>query len=108
MSEMCFQTFRVIKGYENSILSSIVVLCAIGLCFWLVGAYSIKKYNKVSALNSFIQALETSLYLIIVWFPLGMFIVYKIIFMKKTMNWGKTVHGVTVKSCDTELVNAAK
>lgn len=93
MSEICFQTFRVIKGYENNILSSLVVLFAIGVCFWLVTSYSIRKYNKKTIMQSIIQAVGTSVYLIVVWFPLAMFIVYKIIFMKKTMNWGKTAHG---------------
>lgn len=93
MSEICFQTMRVIKGYENNILSSLFVLFAIGVCFWLVTSYSIKKYNRENLINSIIQAVGTSIYLIVVWFPLAMFIVYKIIFMKKTMNWGKTAHG---------------
>ncbi len=94
MSEICFQAFRVIKGYENTILSSLFVLFAIGVCFWMVATYSIRKYNKIPLLKSIVQAVETSAYLIVVWFPLAMFIVYKIIFMKKTMNWGKTAHGV--------------
>lgn len=95
MSEICFQAFRVIKGYENNILSSLFVLYAIGVCFWLVATYSIKKFNNKPLLQSILQAVETSVYLIVVWFPLAMFIVYKIVFMKKTMNWGKTTHGVT-------------
>lgn len=100
MSEICFQAFRVIKGYENNILSSLVVLFSIGVCFWLVTSYSIRKYNKQPAFRSVVQAVGTSAYLIVVWFPLAMFIVYKIIFMKKTMNWGKTAHGVAVSQTD--------
>jgi len=95
MSEICFQTFRVIKGYENNILSSLVVLFSIGVCFWMVTSYSIHKYNNKSILQSIVQAVGTSVYLIVVWFPLAMFIVYKIIFLKKTMNWGKTAHGTS-------------
>ncbi len=93
MSEICFQAFRLIKGYENNILSSIFVLYAISVCFWIVGTYSIKKYNRKPLLRSILEAVETSIYLIVVWFPLAMFIVYKIVFLKKTMNWGKTAHG---------------
>ena len=96
MSEIFFQAFRVIKGLENNILSSLVVLFAIGVCFWIVGAYSIKKYNRQPKIKSLIQAIETSFYLIVVWFPLATFIVFKIIFHKKTMNWGKTAHGLTI------------
>lgn len=104
MSEICFQTFRVIKGYENNILSSLVVLLSIGVCFWLVTSYSIRKYNRKSIMQSIIQAIGTSAYLIVVWFPLAMFIVYKIIFMKKTMNWGKTAHGTGSGELETSTV----
>lgn len=105
MSEICFQAFRVIKGYENNILSSLFVLFLIGVCFWLVATYSIKKYNNESLINSIFQAVETSVYLIIVWFPLAMFIVYKIIFMKKSMNWGKTDHGSILQQDDKVFAN---
>ncbi len=105
MSEICFQAFRVIKGYENNILSSLFVLFLIGVCFWLVATYSIKKYNNESLINSIFQAVETSVYLIIVWFPLAMFIVYKIIFMKKSMNWGKTDHGSILQQDNKVFAN---
>lgn len=111
MSEICFQTFRVIKGYENNILSSFVVLFSIGVCFWLVTSYSIRKYNRQSIFQSVVQAIGTSAYLIVVWFPLAMFIVYKIIFMKKTMNWGKTAHGAVsseTKKYEQEIETVVK
>ena len=41
------------------------------------------------------QAVETGIFFCFVWFPIVLFIVFKIIFFKKTMDWGKTTHGVT-------------
>ena len=45
-------------------------------------------------LDATFAALETSIYLFIIWFPLVFFIGFKILFMKKDMNWGKTAHGL--------------
>ena len=40
------------------------------------------------------EAILTSIYFITIWFPIAMLIIFKIIFTKKTMDWGKTQHGV--------------
>jgi hypothetical protein len=45
-------------------------------------------------MEAFIQSVYTSLYLLLIWFPLVLFIGTKIIFLKKDMNWGKTTHGL--------------
>ena len=45
-------------------------------------------------LDATFEALETSIYLLIIWFPLVLYICFKILFMKKDMNWGKTAHGL--------------
>jgi hypothetical protein len=45
-------------------------------------------------LDAMFEALETSIYLLIIWFPLVLYICFKILFMKKDMNWGKTAHGL--------------
>ena len=64
--------------------------------FFTIGLlYSVRKYNHLSRLQSVIQAVETGIFLCCVWFPIVVFIVFKIIFCKKTMDWGKTTHGVT-------------
>jgi hypothetical protein len=49
-----------------------------------------------------IQSVATSLYMVILWFPLAMFIIFKIIFMKNNMDWGKTQHG-TAKVVTSEI-----
>ena len=40
---------------------------------------------------------ETALYMLIIWFPMVLFICGKILFCKKDMNWGKTAHGLVVE-----------
>lgn len=103
VSELCFQAFKVIQKDPNTILSSLVVLFSIGVCFIIVGVYSINKYNKIPVFRSFIQAAETCVYLITLWFPIVMFIVFKIIFCKKTMEWGKTAHGLALTTVSAAI-----
>ena len=55
--------------------------------------YSLRKYVKLKPLENIIQSVQTAVYIIVLWFPLAVFIIFKIIFMKNTMNWDKTAHG---------------
>ena len=43
------------------------------------------------------QAFETTIYMLIIWFPMELFICGKILFRKKDMNWGKTAHGLVLE-----------
>ena len=45
-------------------------------------------------MEALVQSVYTSVYLLIIWFPLVLFIGTKILFLKKDMNWGKTAHGL--------------
>ena len=47
------------------------------------------------------EAVQTSLYLFIVWFPLVLYIGFKIMFTKKDLNWGKTAHGLVKEEEDS-------
>ena len=95
ISELCFQAFKYVKDSPNCISSSLLV--SVIVCgFFTVGLlFSVRKYNKLSRWQSVVQAIETGIFLCCVWFPIVVFIVFKIIFFKKTMDWGKTTHGVT-------------
>ena len=95
ISELCFQAFKYVKDSPNCISSSLLV--SVLVCgFFTVGLlFSVRKYNKLSRWQSVVQAIETGIFLCCVWFPIVVFIVFKIIFFKKTMDWGKTTHGVT-------------
>jgi hypothetical protein len=79
-------------------------MCIFFICGLL---YSLRKYNKLKPMENFRQSIETCLYIVGLWFPIVVFIVFKIIFGKKTMDWGKTQHGVIIFPQERvpELVN---
>lgn len=105
ITEIFIQAFKFVKGYDNCILSSIVMVVATGIFFTCGFVYSLRKYANMKFFQAFFQAIVTSVYFLTIWFPIAMFIIFKIIFTKKTMDWGKTVHGVT--SITLEEVNNA-
>ena len=94
VSEIIIQSYRFIKDDSNWILSSMalsVLMCG----FFIVALfYSLRKYVKLKPLENLKQSIETSLYIIVLWFPLAVFIIFKIIFMKDNLDWGKTEHGL--------------
>lgn len=102
ISEWTILGIKYIKGGEQHILSSITVIFAISVFFILALIYGIRKYNKLSKTESVKQAIETGIYMVVFWIPVVSFIVFKIIFMKRTMDWGKTSHGTVVEE-KTEL-----
>lgn len=99
MMEVFFQIFKVAakSAPTNCILSSIAVGCAIAICFTLAARYSLRRYDNLSRFQALKQAIETSVYLVVIWFPVVTFICFKILFCKKDMNWGKTTHGLILE-----------
>lgn len=92
-SEIAFQIFRYIKYDENQILSSLIVSIFLFIFFLTGLLYSLRKYNNLKPAENIKQSLETCVYFLVLWFPIVVFIVFKIIFKAKTMDWGKTAHG---------------
>ncbi len=78
----------------NILMSSVIMGIIIGIGFMAACVVSLRKYDKLSKTDAFIQSVITPAYLLIIWFPLVLFIGTKILFMKKDMNWGKTTHGL--------------
>ena len=76
------------------LMSSGIMGCIIGFGFFMACRYSLRRYDNLPRSDAFIQAVYTSVYLLVIWFPLVLFIGTKILFMKKDMNWGKTAHGL--------------
>lgn len=76
------------------LMSSVIMGCIIGFGFLMACRYSLRRYDNVNRVDALIQSVYTSVYLLIIWFPLVLFIGFKILFMKKDMNWGKTAHGL--------------
>lgn len=99
LMEICFQIFRVAAGDapKNCILSSLIVGCGIAVCFTLATRYSLRRFDNLSRFQSLKQAIETSIYIFVIWFPVVMYICFKILFTKKDMNWGKTTHGLILE-----------
>lgn len=94
VAEIVIQAFHFVKGYQNSILSSIIVVLTTGIFFTCGFIYSLRKYASYGFWRSFYEAIVTSIYFLTIWFPIAFFIIFKIIFTRKTMDWGKTTHGV--------------
>lgn len=94
--EICFQLFKVATGSAptNCVYSSLIVGCAIAICFTLAARYSLRRYDNLGRYQALKQSIETSIYIFVIWFPVVMFICFKILFCKKDMNWGKTTHGL--------------
>lgn len=108
VSEIAFQSYRFIKDDPNWILSS-MALSTLMCGFFIVALfYSLRKYVKLKPLDNLAQSVATSLYMIVLWFPIAIFIIFKIIFMKNNMDWGKTQHGtakVTTNLTEENKIN---
>lgn len=98
--------FRIVKlltdkidpySLHNVLWSSLIVSAVVGLGFFFAIRYSLRKYDLVPRMSAFKQALETTVYFLIIWFPMELFICGKILFCKKDMNWGKTAHGLVME-----------
>lgn len=94
--EILIRTFKILAkdAPPHMLYSSLIIGCVIGFGFFIAARYSLRIYDNLSRKDAFIQAFETSIYLLVIWFPLVLFIGFKILFMKKDMNWGKTAHGL--------------
>lgn len=83
--------------FHNVLWSSLVVSAVVGIGFILAIRYSLRRYDFVPRMSALKQAFETTVYFLIIWFPMELFICGKILFCKKDMNWGKTAHGLVME-----------
>lgn len=105
MMEVVFRVIRLITdricpsaySLHNVIWSSLVVASVVGFGFFLAIRYALRRYDFVPRLNALKQAFETTIYFLIIWFPMVLFICGKILFREKDMNWGKTAHGLVLE-----------
>ncbi len=95
VSEITIQAFRFVKGYSNDILSSLVLVACTAVFFASGLIYSLRKYSHYGFFRAIYEALITAVYVVTIWFPIVLFIIFKIVFTRKTMDWGKTQHGVS-------------
>lgn len=107
VAEIAFQSYRFIKDDPNWVLSS-VVLSTLMCGFFIVGFfYSLRKYVKLKPVENLKQSVLTAIYLIGLWTPIAVFIIFKIIFMKNNLEWGKTQHGNAKTVIENEKNNNA-
>ena len=99
-------TFRIIKLFtdkvdpfslHNTLWSSLIVSAVVGVGFFMTIRYSLRRYDKQPRKEAFIGAIETTVYMLAIWFPMEIFIFCKILLCKKDMNWGKTAHGLVLE-----------
>lgn len=97
--EIIIRSFKILfqQAPTQMLYSSIFVGCVIGLGFFLGVRYALRRYDFMPRLDATFEALFTSVYLLMVWFPLVLYIGLKIMFTKKDMNWGKTAHGLVME-----------
>ena len=97
--EIAIRSFKILfkDAPTQTMYSSIVIGCVIGLGFFLGIRYALRRYDFMPRLDATFEAFFTSVYLFIVWFPLVMYIGFKIMFLKKDMDWGKTAHGLVME-----------
>ena len=97
--EILIRLFKILAkdAPTQTLYSSIVIGALIGLGFFLAARYALRRYDNIPRLDAMFEAVQTSLYLLIIWFPLVLFIAFKILFCKKDMNWGKTAHGLVLE-----------
>ena len=95
--------FRIVKLFadkvdpyslHNVLWSSLIVASVVWLGFFALIRYSLRRYDNVPRIEALGQAFITTIYFLIIWFPMELFICGKILFCKKDMNWGKTAHGL--------------
>ncbi|MFI3301502.1 MAG: glycosyltransferase family 2 protein [Candidatus Gastranaerophilales bacterium] len=97
--EILIRSFKILAkdAPTNTIYASIFIGCVIGIGFFFGARYALRRYDNMPRLDAAFEAIQTSLYLVIIWFPLVLFICFKILFMRKDMNWGKTAHGLVME-----------
>lgn len=94
--ELFIRTFKCLAkdASPHILFSSVIIGAVIGFGFFVTIRYALRRYDNLSRWDAFIQAIQTSIYFLLIWFPLVIYISFKILFMKKDMNWGKTAHGL--------------
>jgi 1,2-diacylglycerol 3-beta-glucosyltransferase len=102
IAEIFIQAYHFIKGDSNGILTSALLVTTTAFFFIISFIYALRKYANLKFGKSLYQAIVTSIYFLTIWFPIAMFIIFKIVFTKKTMDWGKTQHGVAIAT-ESEL-----
>ncbi len=108
--EIVIRAFKALTGkgiLQNELVSSVVIAAITAAGFFMAIRYSLRRYDSQKRWNALIQASYTAIYMLIIWFPMVLFICAKILFCKKDLNWGKTAHGLVMeKEADHNNINS--
>lgn len=108
--EIVIRAFKALTGkgiLQNELVSSVVIAAITAAGFFMAIRYSLRRYDSQKRWNALIQASYTAIYMLIIWFPMVLFICGKILFCKKDLNWGKTAHGLVMeKEADHNNINS--
>jgi len=94
-ADLTIQTLNLfVHDWPNHLFSSLVVLPLISLFFISNLFVAIWYYEHPGWVKSVLYAIETSLFLTLVWVPVVMWITIKVLWAKDEgpLNWGKTEH----------------
>lgn len=96
--EILIRGFKVLTHkvgeIQNELMSSAIISFAVAFGFFIAIRYSLRRYGNLKWKEAFKQAFLTACYMLIIWFPMVLYICGKILFKKKDMRWGKTTHGL--------------
>ena len=98
--EILIRAFKALTGkgvLQNEVVSSVIIAFITAVGFFMAIRYSLRRYDNQKRIAALIQASYTAVYMLIIWFPMVLFICGKILFCKKDMNWGKTTHGLVME-----------
>lgn len=98
--EIVIRAFKALTGkgvIQNELVSSVIIAVITAVGFFMAIRYSLRRYDNQKRIAALIQASYTAIYMLIIWFPMVLFICGKILFCKKDMNWGKTTHGLVME-----------
>ena len=98
--EIVIRAFKALTGkgmLQQELFSSVIIAIITAIGFFMAIRYSLRRYDNQKRIPAFIQASYTAVYMLIIWFPMVLFICGKILFCKKDMNWGKTAHGLVME-----------
>lgn len=107
--ELLIRGFKVLThkpgiGIHNELMSSVIISFAVAFGFFFAIRYSLRRYGFMKRWDAFVQASYTAIYMLIIWFPMVLYICAKILFRPKDMNWGKTTHGLIVEEEQSMVV----
>lgn len=100
VAECSLQGVRWMNGAHNNFMSSLALVLGLGVFFIAGLLYALYRYKDLSYWQVFKQSIETAFYIVTFWTPVVIFIVFKIIFVERSMDWGKTDHGVEMEEIE--------